>query len=131
MVYNYLRNRFDINANEVDVGCHEPKVFVAQFQHGTDHGRILVAQLRGYLMPLVWHPWQRTSLASAGFFCFHVLVALAKVPLHTRNATITQIVLGPACIEVELTRLKDMPDDDDWEFFMLAWCWHPSFIKAE
>lgn len=40
-------------------------------------------------------------------------------------------VLGRACAEIEPSDLGDVPAEDDREFFVSAWCWHPSFINDE
>lgn len=42
-----------------------------------------------------------------------------------------QIILGPACSGVEISQIRDRPIDDDSEFFVKAWCWHPNFICEE
>jgi hypothetical protein len=43
-----------------------------------------------------------------------------------------QVILGPSCINVEVAWLRNVPYDDDREFFFVtAWCWHPSFIQPE
>jgi len=124
-VYSYLRNRFDIQLDVVDVRRHEPEDFVVRFRHRADRDRVMGATPGGALMPLVWHPWRRTSGASATAFKFKVLVALRRVPLHARNTDVAQVVLGPSCTDVELIDRRDTPVDDDREFFVIAWCWHP------
>lgn len=58
-------------------------------------------------------------MASAGSFRFKVLVAMWRLPLHARRAAVAQ------------ARPRDIPDDDDREFFVMAWCWHPRFIPDE
>jgi len=40
-------------------------------------------------------------------------------------------VLGPACAILDLADYRDRPSIDDREFFVSAWCWHPSFITQE
>ena len=42
-----------------------------------------------------------------------------------------QCFLGSACGKLELSNFRDRPDINDREFFVSAWCWHPSFINAE
>lgn len=37
-------------------------------------------------------------------------------------------ILGPACAEVEVVHPTDVPDDDDREFFIMAWCADSWFI---
>ena len=130
-VYSYLRNRFDIQLDVVDVRRHESEDFVVRFRHRADRDRVMGATPGGALMPLVWHPWRRTSGASATAFKFKVLVALRHVPLHARNTDVAQVVLGPSCTDVELIDRRDTPVDDDREFFVTAWCWHPQFILDE
>lgn len=70
-------------------------------------------------------------MASGGSFRFRVLVGMTCVPLHARNAATAQTILGPSCVKVEVVRPRDVPDDDDREFFVTAWCLHPSFIPPE
>lgn len=131
MVYAYLFNRFQITANEVDVRRHAPEDFVARFQNAADRDRVLASHPGGYLLPLIWRPWRRTTMAAAAALRFRVVVALARVPLHARNAAVAQTVLGRSCAEVQLSNLRDIPDDDDREFFVSAWCWHPSAVPTE
>ena len=130
MVYTSLFNHFDITADEVDVRRHAPEDFVARFRHRADRDRVLESRPSGQV-PLVWRPWRRTSQASGGSFSFHVVMAIARVPLHARNTTVAQAILGPCCTSVELSRIRDTPADDDREFFVMAWCWHPNFIEEE
>lgn len=70
-------------------------------------------------------------MESAGTFRFQVLVGMRRVPLHVRTAETVQIILGPACAEVDMVRPSDVPKDDDREFFVTAWCIDPSFIPDE
>lgn len=70
-------------------------------------------------------------MASAGTFRFRVLVGMTRVPLHARSAAMAQVILGPACAEVDVVRPDDVPDDDDREFFVTAWCVDPRFINDE
>jgi hypothetical protein len=56
---------------------------------------------------------------------------MSRVPLHLRNTTMAQVVLGPSCCDVQLSQFRDILDDDDREFFVQAWCWHPSFIERQ
>ena len=62
---------------------------------------------------------------------FMVLVGMRRAPLHARNATTAQTILGHACAEVDVVRPSDVPADDDREFFVTAWCLHPRFIPDE
>ena len=131
MVYQYLHTTFDITHNDVDVRRHHPEDFVVRFRSRVDRDRVLSARPRGALLPLIWRPWRRTSMASAASFYFRVLVALANVPLHARSVMTAQVVLGTCCASIELTALRDILEDDDREFFVTAWCWDPSFIVGE
>lgn len=131
MVSRYLLDRFGITLDEADVQLHEPEDFVVGFHHHADRDRVLASRPGGALLPLIWRPRLRTTLAIAGAFRFQVLVALSRVPLHARNSTVAQTILGPSCTEVELVRMRDVPDDDDREMFAKAWCWHPHFIRPE
>ena len=60
-----------------------------------------------------------------------MVVAISRLPLHARNTETAQTVLGPSCAEVQETPIRDVPEDDDHEYFVIAWCWHPSFIDPE
>lgn len=70
-------------------------------------------------------------MVSASTFRFRVLVGLRRIPLHARSAATAQTILGPACVEVEVVLPIDIPDDDDHELFVMAWCMHPRFIPDE
>jgi hypothetical protein len=59
-------------------------------------------------------------MASADSFRFRVLLALRRVPLHVRSAATAQIILGSCCSDVQLTDLRDTPEDDNTEFFVVA-----------
>jgi hypothetical protein len=96
MVSSYLFERFGITSLEADVRRHDPEDFVVRFRHQVDHDRVLAAHPGGSLLPLVWRPWRRTSIASAGSFRFKVLVGMKCVPLHARNVATTQTILGPS-----------------------------------
>jgi hypothetical protein len=131
MVYTFLFTRFEIIVDEVDVRRHAPEDFIVCFRHSVDRDRVVEARPSSPLMPLVWRPWQRTSQGIAGFFHFRVVVAMSCVPLHLQNTTMAQVVLGPSCCDVQLSQFRDILDDDDREFFVQAWCWHPSFIERQ
>lgn len=131
MVSAYLFERFGITSLDADVRRHDPEDFVIRFRHREDRERVLAARPTGAPLPLLWRPWRRTSWASAGTFRFRVLVAMRRLPLHARSAAVAQAILGPCCTNIELTRPRDIPDDDDTEFFITAWCWHPRFIREE
>jgi len=64
-----------------------------------------------------------------GEFRFRVFMSLVRIPLHARNAATAQAVLGTCCTVVEPTRMIDRPEDDDREYFVKAWCWHPNLIE--
>lgn len=131
MVYQYLHTTYDITHDDVDVRRHHPEDFVVRFRSRVDRDRVLSARPGGALLPLIWRPWRRTSMASAASFRFGVLVALANVPLHARSVMTVQVVLGKCCASIKLTALQDILEDDDREFFVTAWCWDPSFIVGE
>ena len=82
-------------------------------------------------MPPRWRPWTRVSAAVACAFHYRVVIALRNVPAHARTTDTAQRVLGRCCAEVELTNLRDRPLEDDREYFVFAWCWHPQLIKPE
>lgn len=70
-------------------------------------------------------------MASAASFRYKILVGMTRVPLHGRNTATAQVILGPSCANIELVRPCDVAADDDREFFVMAWCLHPSFIQDE
>lgn len=130
-VQDYLRRRFDLLDDDFDVRHHYPEDFIVRFRHGVDREQVLASRISGVWLPLVWRPWRRQSLGHAGRFKFKVVVALSRVPLHARNLEVAQTVLGPTCAEVNFSDFRDRPLLDDREFFVSAWCWHPSFIHSE
>lgn len=131
MVLSYLLERFEITALDADVRRHEPEDFVVRFRRQADRDRVLAAPRTAAPLPLVWRPWRRTSMANADTFRFKVLVALRHVPLHVRTAMVAQAILGPCCANVVVVQLRDIPDDDDREMFVTAWCLHPRLIRSE
>lgn len=131
MVTSYLFERFGITTLDAEVRRHEPEDFVVRFRHQEDRDRVLAARPTRAPLPLVWRPWRRTSMASAGSFRFKVLIGLWRLPLHARTAAVAQAILGPSCTNIEVARLRDVPDNDDREFFVTAWCWHPRFTLEE
>ena len=70
-------------------------------------------------------------MASGWSLRFRVLVGMRRVPLHAQNASTTQTILGPACVDIDVVRPSDDPADDDREFFVTTWCMHPRFIPDE
>jgi hypothetical protein len=131
MVSSYLLERFELTSLDADVRRHEPEDFVVRFRRAADRDRVLAAAPTGPPLPLVWRPWRRTSLASAGTFRFKVLLALRCVPLHVRRAEVVQRILGPCYAQITVVQLRDIPDDDERELFVTAWCLHPSLIRPE
>lgn len=135
MVLSYLLDWFGISADVVDIRWHAPEDFVVRFRHRVDRDRVLAAPLTGLFLPLVWRPWRRTSQVVSGNFKFRVIVALSHVPLHARNAVVAQTILGPCCAEVVVLdradELRDVPEDDDREMFVTAWCFHPHFLRPQ
>lgn len=79
MVVAYLYNRFEIMAEDAVVWRHDPEDFIVCFRRREDRDRVLAARPGGALLPLVWRPWRRTSMASAGTFQFSVLVGMRRV----------------------------------------------------
>lgn len=70
-------------------------------------------------------------MASASFFRYRVLVGMTRVPLHARSLSVAQRILGRACARIELAPPESIPEDDDREFFVAAWCMDPSFVPEE
>lgn len=70
-------------------------------------------------------------MGTLAIFRFRVVVALSRVLLHARNVVVAQVVLGPSCCRIQPSRFRDTPEDDDTEFFVMAWCCHPSLIERE
>lgn len=131
MVRQFLSDRFGVAGDDVRVRRHDPKDFVVWFRRREDRDRVLGTPAVGAQFSLIWQPWRRMSLASAGSFRFRVLVEMKRVPLHARNASTAQTTLGPACADFEVVWTRDVPADDDREFFVAAWCLHPRFIPDE
>ena len=129
-VISHLVARFGFRAMDFEVRRHHPEDFVVRLRNPEDRDRVLTSGAGGTL-PLIWRPWRRTSLAAAGLFRYRAVLALSRVPLHARNLEVAQVVLGPACADIQTTPIWDRPEDDDREFFVVAWCWHPSFIPLE
>ena len=131
MIQDALFARFQINAEDVDIKVHEPEDFLVRFSRREDRDCVLSSRPWGALMPLRWRPWTRVSAAVAGAFHYRVVIALRNVPAHARDTDTAQRVLGRCCAEVELTNLRDRPPEDDREYFVSAWCWHPQLIEPE
>lgn len=70
-------------------------------------------------------------MATAGSFHYRVLIGMRRVPLHARSVVVAQTILGRACAQIELAPPEVCPENDDSEFFVAAWCKHPSFIDDE
>lgn len=62
---------------------------------------------------LVWSPWRRTSMASAGAFTFRVLVEMQNILPHARSVAIAERILGSSCVGVEIAPSEVVPEDDD------------------
>lgn len=131
MVSSYLFEHFGITRLDADVRRHDPEDFIVHFRHLADRDRVLGTRPTGAPLPLVWHPWRRTSTTSAGSFCYKVLVGMKCVPAHARSAMTAQTILGPSCGNIEVVWPRDVEDNDDREFFVTAWCWHPRSIQHE
>jgi len=131
MVLAYLATNFGIDADSVSVRKHDPEDFVVRFSRHEDVERVLHTVVQEPLFRLIWHPWRRTSLASADSFHYRVLVGMSRVPLHARSLDVAQRILGTACARLEVAPPWLSPEDDDAEFFVAAWCLHPRFIPDE
>jgi hypothetical protein len=131
MIQDALFERFQINAEDADVKVHEPEDFLVCFARREDRDRVLSSRPWGALMPLRWRPWTRMSAAVAGAFQFRVVLALRNMPAHARDPETAQRVLGRCCAHVETTDLRDRPPEDDREYFVSAWCWHPQLIQPQ
>lgn len=131
MVIRYLFDRFDIPAERCDVWLHEPEDFIVRFSTPEDRNHVLRSGPGGALLPLIWWPWRRTSLANAASFQYRMLLGLQRVPLHARHAETAQRILGPSCTDVEVVRPDDVPPEDDRELFVTAWSLHPQLPHEE
>lgn len=129
MVTDYLSTFLGIT--DVSVHRHEPEDFIVRFARHEDRELVLRSAVPNAPFTLIWHPWRRTSLASAAAFHFRVLVAMSHVPLHARNTAVAQTILGTACAHIELAPPKVTPQDDEREFFVAGWCRHPSLVPEE
>ncbi|CAD6267417.1 unnamed protein product [Miscanthus lutarioriparius] len=69
-VYSFLYSQFELTMNDVELRRHHPEDFITHFRRRADHDRVLASRPGGYLLPLTWRPWQRTSLATAESFNF-------------------------------------------------------------
>lgn len=56
---------------------------------------------------------------------------MRRVPLHARSMEVAQTILGTACAHLEIAPPGIAPEDDDREFFVVAWCLHPQFVPDE
>lgn len=131
MIQDFLRTRFSLEDAVFDVRNHAPEDFVVRFRHAADRERVLLARQGGALLPQIWRPWRRNSQGLAARFWFRVVVALSRVPLHARSLEVAQTVLGPSCAELAFSDFRDRPIEDDREFFVSAWCWHPDYIQEQ
>jgi len=131
MVRQFLRDRFGIADGDARVRRHDPEDFVVWFRRLEDRERVLGTPAVGAQFTLIWRPWRRTSMTSAGSFRFRVLVGLTRVPLHARSAATAQTILGPSCANIEVVWPHNVPEDDGREFFVAAWCSHPRHIPDE
>lgn len=129
MVRDYLATFFGIV--DAAVRRHDPEDFIVRFTRHEDRNAVLHTRLHDTPFLLIWHPWRRTSLASAGSFHYRVLVGMRRVLLHVRSRAVAHTVLGQVCAQIELAPLETTPADDDTEFFVAAWCLHPRFIPEE
>lgn len=58
-------------------------------------------------------------------------MGMRRIPLHVRSAATAQIILVPCCANITVVWPEDVPEDDDSEFFVTAWFWHPRYIQHE
>lgn len=128
MVRAHLVTYFGIGEDLVSVRRHDPEDFIVRFAYREDLEVVLHTVIHGAPFSLIWHPWRRTSLVSAGAFYFRVLVGMKRVPLHARSLAVAQAILGTACTHIKLAPQEVTPSDDDREFFVAAWCLDLSFI---
>jgi hypothetical protein len=70
-------------------------------------------------------------MASAGAFTFRVLVGMLNAPAHVRSVPIAECILGTSCTDIEIAPQEVVPEDDDREFFVTAWCIHPRLVLDE
>ena len=124
MLSRYLFKQFGLMVDDAVVSCHDLEDFIMHFMHHEDMNHVLVALAMGAPLPLVWHLWRRTSMASGGSFRYTMLVGLTQVPLHARNASTTQTILNRARMDVEGTGLRDVLAENDHEFSS----WHGVYI---
>lgn len=133
MVASFLFQRFSIVAKDADVRRHDPEDFVVWFQHRVDRDRVLASPPGRWGPFFLWFgdlggglrwPAAAPSISECWW-------GLGASPLHARNVATTQAILGLACTEVDVVCPSDVPADDDWEFFVTAWCLHPRFILDE
>jgi hypothetical protein len=117
MLRNYLFTYFGLGADRVSVRRHDPEDFIACFARLEDRDVVLRTVVQGAPFTLIWHPWRRTSSASAGSLHFRVMVGMTQVPLHARSLAVAQHILGNACAQIEITPPEVTPKDDDREFF--------------
>jgi hypothetical protein len=129
MVQDYLAAQFGID--DAVVRRHDPDDFVVRFSRREDLELVLHSTVHEPPFRLIWHPWRRMSMVTAGSFHYRVVIGMRRVPLHARSMAVAQIILGRACAQIELAPPEVCPENDDSEFFVAAWCKHPSFIDDE
>jgi hypothetical protein len=83
MVSGYLSSFLGIT--DASVQRHEPEDLIVRFARLEDRDLVLRSVVPNPPFTLIWHPWRRTSLATADAFHYRVLIAMAGVPLHARN----------------------------------------------
>jgi hypothetical protein len=107
---------------------HEPEDFLVRFARHTDLEAVLHTAIHNAPLHLVWNRWRRTSAASADSFHYRVLVGMRHVPLHARSVAVAQHILGTSCANVEVAPPGTVPEEDDREFYVAAWCSHPRAV---
>lgn len=129
MVRNYLNSFLGII--DVSVHSHDPEDFIVRFARSEDRDLTLRAVVPNTPFTLIWHPWRRTSLASAGAFHYQVLVGMTRVPLHVKNTAMAQAILGTPAPTSSPRRWMSRRQKMTGSSFVAAWCLHPSLVPDE
>jgi hypothetical protein len=130
MVRQHLGGYFGLAVDSFSVHRHALEDFLVRFAKQRDRDLVHHHAPPHPPFTLIWQPWRRTSMASAGAFTFCVLVAMSNVPAHARCASVAGRVLGTSCAAVEIAPQEVVPEDDD-RLFVTAWCIHLSLVPDE
>jgi hypothetical protein len=133
MVLEHLQECFGITRDVVSVWRTRPDDFIARFSRQEDLDRVLAAQpLPGAPFVVCWRRWRRLIMASAGTFCYKVLVTLKGVPSHARSTEVAQGILGSTCAKPEFANPEALEDpNDERELFVAACYAHPDLVPNE